>query len=214
MATIDDALNLVRKDPVGVFVGIAIAAAHPPNPGVVVKLKGRTLLLPDWNGTEWHWYCDLAAKFAKATDEKNAAGETDKARQLATLTPHAVRMRELGARKPTPDDAAACYTQAVKLVIATNAASTGPTAGAIAFDAFKSGFLGAPQTVLDSLKFVLEGGLANMTKVQREAARILGLLFVEPIKAITGGLLAGLGPTGILILAGAAYYMFGRKQRS
>jgi hypothetical protein len=214
VATIDDALKLVRKDPVGVFVGIAIASAQPPSPGVVVKLKGRTLLLPDWTGDEWLWYCKLASRFAAATDEKNASGETDKSRQLGNLTPHMVKMRQLGTSKPTPGDAAACYTQAVKLVIATNAASTGPTAGDLAFDSFKAGILEAPATVLNALKFTLEGGLSNMTKVQREAARIIGQIFIEPVKALTGGLLAGLGPTGILVLAVGAYYLFGRKQRS
>lgn len=211
MATLDDALKLVKRDPPAAFVGLAVTAAQPPAAAIVVPLKGRQLLLPDWSGVEWKWYCDLAVAIAKSQEVKNSAGAADVARALAELAPLATTAATLGASHPTTDQAGAIYTAAVKLVIASNAAATGSTAGELATQAFKTALVEAPQVILDSLKAGLEKGLSNMTKVQREAARILGEIFIEPIKAIGGGLLAGLGPFGIALLAGAAWFLWGKK---
>jgi hypothetical protein len=218
MASLDDALKAVAKDPPAGFVAIAVAAAQPPAKAIVVKLKGRTLLLPDWGGTEWLWFLDLAIAIAKSQPSKDDDSAFGRAKVRAQAVATDLRTRSAGARAsldashPSADLALEFYNDAVNLVLASNAAATGPTAGELAADAFKFGLVNAPATIATALKFAFEGGLTNMTKVQGEAAKILGELFARPLAAVTGGLLSGLGPFGVLALAAGAYYLFGRKK--
>jgi len=198
MATLDDALEQVKRDPIAGYIAIAVIAARPPRPGIVVKLKGRNLLLPDWTQDEWAWYGSLAFKYADSVD-KSRRGAEDVSRANQRLSSLAM----FGPDKPSPEKAAAFYDAAVRLVIAAHVAGD-PETGVKFVDAFKAQLSNIPGTIIEALRT----GLTNMTKVQREAAKIAGEIFSRPVGAVLGGLLAGLGPLGIALIAGGAYYLW------
>jgi len=210
-ASLNDVVLVAKKDPVAFYVGLAVAAAQPPARAIVVPLVGRRLVLPDWSGDEWAWYGDTANRFAANVEAGNPRAGEDMATQVGLLAPRLEAMRALGAQRPAPADAAAFYDRSVRVVIASANAATAETRGKLAFEAFSEAIPEAPAAILTAIKSTLTGGLANMTKIQREASKILGQIFSEPFKAVAGGLLAGLGPTGILLIAGGLYLLYGRK---
>jgi uncharacterized protein YbjT (DUF2867 family) len=187
MSAMDDALAFVQKDPVAGFVAIPIIGARPPKKAVIVKLKGRDLLLPDWTGKEWIWYADLASRFADTVD-KNRAGKLDVEANVKRLAPLYIAMQSVGAGRPTPVAAAAFYDRCVRLVIAARHAGdsdAGPTFAA----AFKDAFVNVPATIGEALAAVLSAGGDVIKPIIRESIKITGDVF-EEVTGIGIGLIA------------------------
>lgn len=205
--TLDDALKLVKADPVVGYVSIPIIAARAPRPSIVVKMKGQTIILPDWNGTEWAWYAQLAIQIAILQPANNGSGEQDKARQLAKLRSELPAITALGSVKPTVKQAGDFYVVCVKLVIASDAAASGPTRGEMAAQAFGASLKEAPFTILSALKDVLDNGTELFFKDMPAAAtRIVKDLFGKTV----GGIFSGLGGFGPLILIGIGLWAFSK----
>jgi hypothetical protein len=197
--TIQEALQLIEKDPVMGFVGIPILAAS--NSGkVVLKLRGRDLVVPDWNGTEWAWWGNLAFQVAAKQSSNNPTGEKDKQSAVVRLRSLHPAMVGLGTVKPTPPQVADYYDRAVRLVIASNAAASGPTRGRLAAEAFGEAFVQAPATIVAALKDVLEKSIDLFLKdMPRAAASILSELFGKTGSGLlTGVLSSGIGPIVVI----------------
>lgn len=174
MSDLDDALNLIKRDPVRAFVSIPIIGARAPNPQIVVKLKGRSLVLPDWTAGEWAWYGHLAFDYADSVD-KALAGARLVDRANGRLTSLNQKMRSLGTKdKPTPKDAADYYDAAVRLVIATHVASDSDASGPLFVDAVKASIKEAPAAIL---AFIFGKPGTAAIAVGKEAARVLDEIF-------------------------------------
>jgi hypothetical protein len=175
MSALDDALNFVKKDPVGGFIAIPIIGARPPRPQIVVKLKGRSLVLPDWSGDEWTWYGDLAIKYADSVSV-SARGRDDRANANRRLTELRGPMKSLGSSKPAPEAAAAYYDRCVRLVIAAHVGSDSDS-GQKFVDAFKEAVKEAPTVIGEALAAALSAGGDVLTPVVKEALKIAGQVF-------------------------------------
>ncbi len=201
------------------FVSIAIIGAAPPSPGLIVNLKGRTLLLPDWKGDEWRWYMDLALAIANKQETRNDTAITA-SKDRAIATAKSVRVKLLddarvsaansaapGSRY-SPDEAFAIYDAAVRLVIASNAAGAGASKGAMAVEAFKERLLEMPEELRDKFISMLQDKRDLLFKVlPKKAAEILKDVF----DATAAGL--GLSLSHPLVIAGillGGYYLYNR----
>lgn len=147
MPTVADALKLAQKDPVTAYVTLAVVAAHPPSKRLVVRTKGRTLVLPAWTGSEWAWYGQLAFSIAKSLDVANPAVQADKDRAQAKLLALHPAMQTLGD-VVAPEKAAFNYYDAcVRLVIESVADAAVASRGRLAAEAIGRGFVEAPATI-------------------------------------------------------------------
>jgi hypothetical protein len=200
MAALDDALKLASKDPPLAFVGLAVAGAKPPQPSIVVKTKGRTLVLPAWTGEEWGWYGRLAFKLASSMPAKEPVGQRSVDRATSNLLALHPAMQSLGTVRPGEKQAFDYYIAANKLVIAASAATAADSRGKMALDAFGSAVVEAPRTLLDAI-----------TKdIPREAAKVLNDVF----KSAAQGFGLGNLSIGMVLVGGAVLWMFiNRKGR-
>jgi hypothetical protein len=195
MAALDDALQLASKDPPVGFVALAVAGAKAPSPSIRVVTKGRTIVLPAWTGSEWGWYGQLALALASKLDAKNPVAQRDKDVAAAKLLAIHPAMQALGSALPSEKQAFAYYDAAVRLVIAANAAASGPTRAQLALEAFGSAVVEAPRTILNGI-----------TKdIPREAAGILSDIFLSAV----GGLKAPVLIIGAVVL----FLMLNKKGR-
>lgn len=191
MATMDEVLDLARRDPIATFVAIPIAAARPPRPRILVELKGRTLVLPDWTGSEWGWYGDLAIRYADSVD-KARAGVKDVQRANRNLTALRAPMKNLGDSKPDPLHASKFYFATVKLVIAAHVASDKAASGVMFVDAFKESVKNVPTTIGEALAALLGAGGDVIKPIIREAVKITAEVFEQSIGIGIGIVLIGL----------------------
>jgi hypothetical protein len=194
MATaLDEALELVKRDPIAGFVAIPIIGARAPRPQVIVKLKGRSLILPDWTGAEWAWYGGLAFRFADSVD-KAREGIRLVENANRKLTPLHLEMKSLALSKPTPAKAAAYYDATVRLVIAANVASDQSVSGPLFVTAFKESLREVPKTIGEALAAVLSAGGDVVKPIIRESIKIAADVFDHAIGTSIGLILiVGLG---------------------
>jgi len=209
VASIEDALRLVKADPVVGYVSIPIVASEAPRPAVIIELKGQTIRLPDWNGSEWSWYGNLALDIANRQEVNNESGERDKSRARSNFRAIHPAMVALGSVKPTLEQVGDYYTRAVKLVIASNAATTGPTAGEMAAQAFGAALVEAPATIVAAVKDVLLTATDLFLRdLPKAATKILKDLF----GTVAGGVFSGLGSLGPIILIGIGLYIWNESR--
>jgi hypothetical protein len=201
MSTLDDALAFVKKDPIAGFIAIPIIGARAPRPQIVVKLKGRSLVLPDWTGEEWAWYGTLAIKYSDSMD-KTRAGFKDVRAANERFTPLFTAMRALGSAKPDPNQAAAYYDRAVRLVIAAHN-SGDPESGTTFVNAFKEAIPNAPRVIGESLAAALSVGGDVLKPVIKSALDIMSEVF--EIAVGTG--------IGLILLIGVGLYLWSQSQK-
>jgi hypothetical protein len=189
-------------------VGIAMAAVQPPHRSIVVKLKGQTLLIPEWTADEWRWYCALALRIADTTPAVGTSALVlAKARAAQRVTANVEKL-PAGAAAVAAPDAVDVYRDAVMLVIATGAAATGSVPfGDAASAAMKELLAEAPSKVLTPLRDLFNQSVATMQKFQREAARLVASAFGGSVRAVAGGLLEGLGPAGLIAVGLVVLYL-------
>lgn len=183
MATIEDVLKQIERDPVIGFVSIPIAATRN-RPTVKIKVKGRTLVLPDWNAREWLWWGRLALAIAQSQDAKNEAGRRDKETAAKRFAGPFNAMELLGTaddeETPPIERVFPYYDAAVRLVIASHAAARGETRGRLAAEAFGRALIEAPQTIVIALKDVFESaGSLFLKELPRAALDTLKGLFED-----------------------------------
>jgi hypothetical protein len=212
VATIDDALRLIKSDPVVGYVSIPMVAARPPRPGQLIKLQGHTLLLPHWSGAEWAWWGNLAMAIAKFQTVGNSTGTRDKQKALDKLRSIHPAMQTLGTVAPTDEKQIGnYYTAAVRLVIASAAAESGETFGSMAAESFKEALKEAPISILAALKDFLDTATTVIfADLPREAVRTLKSLFNYTAGKTLPAVLTGLGPIGIIAIGLGAWYLFAR----
>lgn len=202
-------VDLVKKDPLRAYVGIPIAAAADPNPHRVVKFttsKGKQvkeLRMPAWDGTAWAWWGEIAMRMAQKAIPRNDEGVKDVQSQMDHFVEPLAAMRAIGAAKPTDAVLAKFYDRAVRLVIAVKAAvGAGEKWSEIAVASFVGEM---PANVKESIAWVAGAGEKAVRKIAQAAGGILGALFE--------GLFSGIGPIGMVLIAGAAY-LWWKSRRS
>lgn len=200
MSSLDDALAFVKKDPIAGFVAIPIIGARAPRPQILVKLKGRSLVLPDWTGAEWTWYGNLAVKYADSVSV-SARGRDDRANANRKLTALRGPMQSLGGDKPDPKVAAAYYDACVRLVIAAHVGGD-PDSGPKFVSAFKVAAAEAPQVIGEALAAALTAGGDVLKPVIKSALDILSEVFEI---AVGTGL-------GLILLLGFGLYLWSQRK--
>ena len=198
MANLDDVLALLKKDPVKGYVTIAVLAARPPNPAILVKLKGRSLVLPDWDAGEWQWYgkiaLDIGARLRIKTMTENRAGD------LRGVDRAAAKVKSLMPnRKPTPQEAAAFYDACVRLIIAARAAADEKTFTEISDESLREASKEIPLTIGSVIASLLRGPVKDiLIPATKAAAEILVEIFEEVAKS-------GLG---LIVVIGLGLYLW------
>lgn len=199
MATQEEVLDFVKRDPVAGFVAIAIIGARPPKPRIIVKLKGRSIVLPDWNRDEWRWYGGVAFRYADDVD-KARAGKPLVDRANGKLTSLDSSLPE----HPTPEQAAAYYDAAVRLVIAAHVASDREASGPTFAQALKESILHVPRTIGESLAATLSAGGDILKPVVAEALKITAEVFEQTF---------GIG-IGIVLVIAAGWWLWNNSKKS
>lgn len=185
-ATVADALELMKKDPVVGFVAIPTIAIKGAGAEIAAPVKGRTVALPPWTGKEWDWYGGLAFDVARRLQADGIDGFIDLfdghasksvRRAAENLRPLSKPMLDLGATQPTPAAAGAYYEAAVKLVIAAVAAHGRKGAGEILLESIKESLVQAPATVVDGIKVGISEGADGLAFIGRQANKIVRSVF-------------------------------------
>jgi hypothetical protein len=200
----DEVVDFVKRDPVAGYVAIAIIGARPPKPRIIVQLKGRSLVLPDWTGNEWRWFGEVAVRYSDAVDKARAGIDSVRSanRKLTALDQNV--MKERGDGKPTPLEASDYYDAAVRLVIAAHVASDREASGATFAQALKEAIPNAPRVIGESLASALGAGGDILKPIVVEALKITGEVFSQTF---------GIG-IGVVLAIAAGWWLWNHSKHS
>lgn len=206
--------------------GIDFKTARYPN---AEKTKTHLVKLPDWDAAEWGWWLKLCVDISRAMEDERPEGakpdpELDKVRELATgmLTSEGMLRPEVAqADRVSGDDEIGWLAWAVRILMVGGTLVKKQTvraakwAAPIAVTALKK--VWAPvRTAFTKAPIKTSAGIALLaapdvaTKVVKSATTMAAGLF----GAAAGGIIAGLGPLGIVLIAAGLWYAFGRGKKT
>lgn len=196
--TIEEAVALIKRDPVRGFVAIPIIAMRDESKKPIEALigKSRRVLLPAWTGKEWRWYATVAESVMAACIKSGKVRPVqmkDIRRQNAKLAELLQPMERLGDQVALAIMAGVFYEACVRLVIAS-VSTMGKTGGELMAEVLKEQLGLAPESVKRGLSKLLDLGGDALAAVGRQANKV--------VKSVFG---VGLGAVALVLLVAWGY---------
>lgn len=189
-------LEIVRRDPMAAFTAIPIFAMRGGTAKQVIELKGHTIALPMWTGSQWQWYGGLARDVGiRGLKDISPIRGKKLHKALERLDALEPEMAAVGSAVAPPALVAKYYFAAGDVVNHAKSLLGAPTTG----DLLVASLPSSPEDV--------RRGMADALALGLDALRAIGRKAKEVANAIWGTL------SGILLLGALGYLWWESRKR-